>query len=75
MCEGFLLLKRLSKRRTANVNLYHVTKFPLYSLFTIHYKKTKIGGFTPMLSIRIVFICSFLILKISHLESQVCPLP
>ena len=38
---------------TANVNLYHVTKFPLYLSFTVHCNYTKIGRFTPIVSIRI----------------------
>ena len=63
---------------TANVNLYHVTKFSIYLSFTV-YSYSKIGKFTPILSIRIVlkavFICAFLILKLSQLESHVCRLP
>ena len=31
------------KRQTANVNLYHVTKFSNYLSFTVHYNCTKIG--------------------------------
>ena len=53
-----------------------MTKFPLYLSFTVQYNYTKNGRFTPILSITIVLItvcvCSFLILKISQLESQVC---
>ena len=33
-------------RETANTNLYHVTKFPLYLSFTVHYFYTKISSFT-----------------------------
>ena len=69
-----VLLERLSIAFTENVNLYHVTKFSLYLSFTVHYNYTKIGRFPPILSIRIVlavFVCSFLILKISQLESHV----
>ena len=31
---------------TSNANLYHVTKFPLYLSFTVHYFYTKISSFT-----------------------------
>ena len=63
--------------RTANAKLYLVTKFPfICRLLFIIYNCTKIGRFTPILSIRIflitVFVCSFLILKISQLKSHVC---
>ena len=58
--------------QTANVNLYHVTKFANDSSFTVHYNYTKITRFTPILSIRIVLSCFylliFLILEISHLN-------
>ena len=33
-------------RQTANANLYHVTKFPLYFSFTVHYFYTWISSFT-----------------------------
>ena len=66
---------RESKHRVygtrANVNLYHVTTFSIYLSFTVH-TCTKIGRFTTIQSLTIVFICSFLILKISQLESHVC---
>ena len=35
------------------VNLYHVTKFPLFLMFTIHYLYKKVNCFTPVLIIRI----------------------
>ena len=67
-------------RQTANVNLYHVTKFSTLLSFTVHYNYTKICRFMLILSLKIVlssliFICSFLILKISQLESHDCCLP
>ena len=67
-------------RQTANVNLYHVTKFSTLLSFTVHYNYTKICRFMLILYITIVlssliFICSLLILKISQLESHVCCLP
>ena len=41
--------------------------FPFYLLFTVHYNYTKIGKFTPILSIRIVLSCCYLL--ISHFEN------
>ena len=38
-------------RKTANVNLYQVTKFSLYLSFTVYYNSKDIGRFTPVLSI------------------------
>lgn len=38
-------------RKTANVNLHHVTKFSLYLSFTYH---TEISEFMPVSSLRIV---------------------
>ena len=49
------------------MNLYHETKFPFYLLFTVYYNYTKIGRFTPILSIRIVLSCFYLL--ISHFEN------
>ena len=37
-------------RETANVNLYHVTKFPLYLSFTVHYFYTYISSFAQFFS-------------------------
>ena len=34
-------MERLSVASTANVNLYHVTKFPLCLPFAVHYNYTK----------------------------------
>ena len=46
--RNFTVLSLASRlRRTANVNLYLITKFP----------DTKIGRFTPILSLRIVLSC------------------
>ena len=60
-CERFNVIERLNiafvangKRQTANVNLYHVTKFSIYLWFTAYYNYTKIGRFTPIPSVRIV---------------------
>ena len=40
---------------TANVNLYHVTKFPLYLSFTVHYFYTYTSSFVQFfIHIRIV---------------------
>ena len=49
------------------MNLYHETNFPFYSLFTVYYNYTKIGRFIPILSIRIVLSCFYLL--ISHFEN------
>ena len=38
-------------RKTANVNLYQVTKFSLYLSFTVYYNSKDIDRFTPVLSI------------------------
>ena len=35
--HGMLLVERLRFTFTSNANLYHVTKFPLYLSFTVHY--------------------------------------
>ena len=37
----------------ANVNLYHVNKFPIFLSFTVHYNYTEIISFMPPLSMRI----------------------
>ena len=37
-------------RETAIVNLYHVTKFPLYLSFTVHYFYTYISSFAQFFS-------------------------
>ena len=59
-----------SLRQTANVNMYHVTKFSLYFSFTVHYIITNISSFTLVLSeklFRTVFICSVSILRMFQL--------
>ena len=60
-------MERLSIAFTANVNLYHVTNFPLCLPFTVLHNYTKIGRFTPILSIRIILSCFYL--HISHFEN------
>ena len=37
-------------RETANMNLYHVTKLPLYLSFTVHYFYTYISSFAQFFS-------------------------
>ena len=49
------------------MNFYHVTKFSIELSFTVHYNYTKIGKFMPILSIRIVLSCFYLL--ISHFEN------
>ena len=63
------ILEGLSIAFTANDkrDLYRVTKFSIYLSFTVHYNYTKIGRFTPILSIRIVLLCFYLL--ISHFEN------
>ena len=46
-----IVIERLSIAFTAN----HVTKFFIDLSFTVHYDYTKIGRFTPILSMRIIF--------------------
>ena len=53
------------KRQTWICQCY-VTKFSIYLSFTVYYIYTKIGRFTPILSITIVF--SWFYLLISHFE-------
>ena len=59
--EKGYLLKATRLRQTANVILYHVTKFSPYLSFTVHYDWTKSGRDTPVLSIRIVLSCFYLL--------------
>ena len=61
------LLERLSIAFTANVNLYHLSKFSIYLSYIVHCNYTKIGKLTPILSIRIVLSCFYL--PISHSEN------
>ena len=46
-----IVIERLSIALTAN----HVTKFSVDLSFSVHYDYTKIGRFTPILSMRIMF--------------------
>ena len=68
-----IILERLSIAFTANVNLYHVTKFPLYLSFTVHYNYSEISRFMPVLCIRAVLKCCYLL--ISHVENFSTPVP
>ena len=68
-----VILERLSIAFTANMNLYHVTKFPLYLSFTVHYNYSKISRFMPVLCIRAVLNCFCLL--ISHVENFSTPVP
>ena len=63
------LIERLSIVFTANanVNLYHVTNFFIYLSFTVHYNYKKISRFTPILYIRIVLSCFYLLT--THFEN------
>ena len=54
--ERFLRVSTIlleSQRQAANVNLYHVTKFPIFLSFTVHYNYKEIISFMPALSMRI----------------------
>ena len=49
-----------------NANLYHVTKFPLYLSFTVHYFYTKISGFTQFFIPKnsfLLFLCAHFLLR------------
>ena len=50
----------------ANVNLYHVTKFSPYFLFTFYFFDTKISSFMPVFSIRIILDCFYLLIFYSE---------
>ena len=70
--------ERLHVSMTANVNLYHVTKFPYTCRLLFFISTQKYVVPRNFLSIRIfwaVFICSFSILRNSQLQSDVCRLP
>ena len=43
-------------------NLYHVTKFSAYFSFTVYCFYTKISSFIPVLSIRILLDCFYLLI-------------
>ena len=63
-------------RQTANVNLYHLTKFSPNLPFTVYYLYTKISGFTPVLSIRIVLDSFYLLIFYSEkFSTLICRLP
>ena len=63
-------------RQTANVNLYHVTKFSPYFSFTVYCFYTKISSFMPVLSKRIVLDCFYLLIfYFEKFSTDVCHLP
>ena len=63
-------------RQTANVNLYHVTKFIPYFSFTVYCFYTKIDRFMPVLSKRIVLDCFYLLIfYFEKFSTAVCRLP
>ena len=58
------------------MNLYHVTKFSPYSSFTVYCFYTKISSFMPVLSIRIVLDCFYLLIFYSEkFSTHICRLP
>ena len=63
-------------RQTANVNLYHLTKFSPNLPCTVYYLYTKISAFTPVLSIRIVLDSFYLLIFYSEkFSTLICRLP
>ena len=48
--------------KTANENLYHLIKFSLYLSFTVHYLYKEVSCFLPVLYIRIVLSCFYLLI-------------
>ena len=73
-----LILERLRfpLHQTANVNLYHVTKFPPYFSFTVYCFYTKISSFMLVLSTRIVLDLFYLLIFHSEkFSTDVCRLP
>ena len=60
------ILKDSSLRQTADVNLYHVTKFLPYFPFTLCCFYTKISSFMPVLTIGIVVDCFYLLIFYSE---------
>ena len=57
------------------MNLYHVTKFSRYFLFTVYCFYTKISSFTSALSIRIALDCFYLLIFYSEkFSTDVCRL-
>ena len=70
------LSKDSGLRQTANMNLYHLTKFSLDLSFTVFYLYTIISGFTPVLSIRIVLDSFYLPIFYSEkFSTWICRLP
>ena len=53
-------------RQTADVNLYHVTKFSPYFPFALYCLYTKISSFIPVLTIGIVRDCFYLLISYSE---------
>ena len=53
-------------RQTADVNLYHVTKFSTYSPFSLYCFYTKISSFMPDITIGIVWDCFYLLIFYSE---------
>ena len=53
-------------RQTADVNLYHVTKFSTYSPFSLYCFYTKISSFMPDITIGIVRDCFYLLIFYSE---------
>ena len=62
------IIERLDSRlrQTADVNLYHVTKFSPYFPFTLYCFYTKISSFMPVLTIGIVRDCFYLLIFYSE---------
>ena len=77
--ENFVYLMRDLEsriRQTANVNLYHVTNFPLTLRFTVHYLYLKISSFALVLSIKIGLNCFYLhVVYIEKLSTWIWRLP
>ena len=58
------------------MNLYHVIEFSPYFPFTVYCFYTKISGFMPVLTIRIVLDCFYLLIFYSEkFSTDVCRLP
>ena len=56
--------------------MYHVTKFSPYFSFTVYCLYTKISSFMPVLSIRIVLDCCYLLIfYFEKFSTHVCRLP
>ena len=58
------------------MTLYQVTKLSPYFSFTVCYVYTKISNFLPVLSIRIVLDCFYLLISIlTKISTDVCRMP